>query len=61
MAISPKCICCETEFDEFGAILISPPDDNGKYDKDHLCISCYNSVLQKIQTIAEESKCEKKR
>lgn len=61
MAISPKCICCKKEFDEFGAILISPPDHSGKYNKHHICAFCYNSVLQKIQTIAEESKCEKKR
>jgi hypothetical protein len=34
---------------ELGAILLSPPDEKSKVDKIHLCVSCYNQILEKIE------------
>jgi hypothetical protein len=49
MAIKPICDKCKTELMELGAILLSPPDEKSKVDKIHLCVSCYNQILEKIE------------
>jgi len=36
MAIKPICDKCKKELVDFGAILLSPPDENGKVKKFHL-------------------------
>lgn len=41
MAISPTCDKCKCELTEFGAILLSPPDENRQVTKFHLCKQCY--------------------
>jgi hypothetical protein len=48
MAIQPKCDKCKKELEEFGAVLLSPPDNNGLVKKFHLCRECYNLVLNEI-------------
>ncbi len=48
MAIQPKCDKCKKELKEFGAILLSPPDDNDLVKKFHLCRECYTQVLEGV-------------
>ena len=50
--IKPICSLCGKELDDFGAILLSPPDDNHKVEKYHICKLCYYldvSLLLKIK------------
>ena len=57
--IDPKCNRCGDELEEFGAILLSPPDEDGKVRKDHLCVDCYNSICTGIgwcRMVVEEDK-----
>ena len=43
--IKPKCYICKDELDEFGAILLSPPDKKNRIKKFHLCKFCYKHVI----------------
>ncbi len=45
MAIKPKCDSCKIELDEFGAILLSPPDKKDSVRKYHLCKKCYSKLI----------------
>ena len=45
MSIKPICDKCGKELNEFGAILLSPPDD-GKVRKFHLCKDCYEGIVK---------------
>jgi len=45
--IEPKCDICGKELEEFGAILLSPPDEQEKVKKNHICKECYNKLKQK--------------
>lgn len=44
--ICVNCIHCGNALKQAGGLLISPPSQNNKYDKDHLCIKCYSKVLE---------------
>jgi hypothetical protein len=46
MAIRPVCDKCSKELNDFGAILLSPPDDEGKVKKFHLCKACYEGIIK---------------
>ena len=48
MSINPKCYKCKNELLEFGAILLSPPDENSKVLKIHLCQDCYEKISKEI-------------
>lgn len=48
MAIKPKCDFCKQELGEFGAILLSPPENGVDVKKYHICVSCYRSIAEKI-------------
>ncbi|MCX6717922.1 MAG: hypothetical protein NTU76_04610 [Candidatus Taylorbacteria bacterium] len=56
MSIKPKCDKCNKELEEFGGILLSPPDNDRRVIKYHLCINCYKKVeellisRQKLET-----------
>ena len=39
--IKPICSLCKKELDDFGGIILSPPDDNHKVEKYHICKLCY--------------------
>ena len=54
MAIEPKCDKCKKELDEFGAILLGPPDQNGLVNKFHLCKSCYYELITEIKNNMKE-------
>jgi hypothetical protein len=34
--------------EEFGGILLSPPDDKGRVKKFHLCPKCYHEIVGAI-------------
>ena len=48
MAIRPKCDVCKIEMDEFGAILLGPPDAVGMVKKYHICIYCYDLIRDRF-------------
>ena len=56
MAIAPKCdvVSCGRELEEFGALLLGPPDSEGFVKKYHLCADCY-AELQKERFDASQS------
>jgi len=39
--INPKCDKCKEELEDFGGILLSPPDEVNRVRKFHLCKKCY--------------------
>jgi hypothetical protein len=45
MAIKPICDKCRKELDDFGGILLSPPDEHSNIKKMHLCKKCYNEII----------------
>ncbi len=45
MAIKPICDKCKKELQEFGAILLSPPDKESKVIKFHICKICYEGMI----------------
>lgn len=44
--IAVECHRCDEELDEPGAVVISPPEVNGRCTKYHLCAPCFEHVLQ---------------
>jgi hypothetical protein len=49
MAITPTCDKCKKELQEFGGILLSPPDKKNKVVKYHLCKKCYKEIAEEIK------------
>jgi len=49
--IKPICDYCQKELDEFGGLLLSPPDESNKCQKFHICKLCY----QKLEQLKEEN------
>lgn len=43
--INPKCDICKQELEDFGSLLFSPPGEDGKTDKRHICKSCYGKLI----------------
>ena len=43
--IKPRCFIDNKELQEFGAILLSPPDKQGKIKKFHICIKHYKKII----------------
>ena len=48
MALQPTCEKCGQELNEFGAILLGPPNENSEVLKLHLCQLCYTDILEDI-------------
>jgi hypothetical protein len=42
-------INCEGELQHYGGLIISPPDENNKYDKIHICIKCYELLFRGLK------------
>lgn len=42
--ISPNCAICNKELEDYGAILLSPPNKNNDVKKSHICKDCYNRL-----------------
>lgn len=49
MTITPICSKCGTELTEFGGLLFSPPDADGRSKKWHLCRTCYDEVAATLE------------
>jgi hypothetical protein len=49
MPITPRCDKCKEELNEFGAILLSPPDTDSQVDKMHLCVNCYEDLMEIVK------------
>jgi hypothetical protein len=49
--IKPNCFICKEELEEFGGILLSPPDHDGKVEKKHICIKCYGKEFMEKYNI----------
>ncbi len=49
MAIRPTCDDCGEELLDFGAILLSPPDEDGMVRKFHICKTCYLRYADKLE------------
>jgi hypothetical protein len=47
--IKPICSKCNKELQNFGAILLSPPDNNNFIIKKHICRECYFCPKKKIR------------
>lgn len=45
MALTPTCDICGKELTDFGAIVLSPPDEDGTVDKFHVCQPCYSGQI----------------
>lgn len=44
--IAPKCEMCGQELQEFGAILLSPPNRDNMVVKEHICVKCYKILYR---------------
>ena len=48
MVIKPFCKLCKRELEDFGAILLSPPDSFDKVEKSHICKKCYLELTKEF-------------
>ena len=46
--IKPKCDICKKELNDLGALLFSPPNQEGKVDKKHICKECYEKLKEEF-------------
>jgi len=44
MAIKPLCDKCCNELTDYGAILLSPPNNSSEVKKFHICLNCYKDI-----------------
>ncbi len=51
MAIKPKCDHCIKELVDYGAILLSPPDQKNKVVKFHICKACYKIMSDELKSV----------
>jgi len=58
MSIKPNCDKCKKELTDYGGILLSPPDNNRKVIKYHLCSDCCQQMEKLIEN--NQNKNEKK-
>lgn len=49
MSIRPTCDRCGLELADFGGILLSPPDNQGRVQKYHLCQQCYRMIEEELR------------
>jgi len=50
MSIKPTCDKCKKELNEFGGILLSPPNNDRQVTKYHLCKNCYKEIENLLDT-----------
>ena len=55
--IKPNCDKCKKELEEFGGILLSPPDNDRKVTKYHLCVKCFREIEKTLKT-NKKIKCQ---
>ena len=49
MTIKPTCNKCKKELEDFGGILLSPPDSDEMVKKYHLCKECYEKLIKEFE------------
>ena len=49
MSIKPICNKCSEELKEFGGILLSPPENDDRVKKYHLCKKCFEEIKVKLK------------
>lgn len=49
MTITPSCDKCGKELSEFGGLAFSPPDDDGKVSKYHICRQCFSEMQKSFK------------
>ena len=49
MALYVNCGMCQCDLKEQGGLLWSPPDWNSRSEKTHLCIDCYEYIINVIE------------
>jgi hypothetical protein len=61
MPISPNCNnpFCNRELQEYGGIMISPPNERNIREKSHFCLECYEKVKSFIVLIGECNDCDR--
>ena len=57
--IKPVCDICKEELDEFGAILLGPPNKKNMVVKFHICKKHYKKIIKKFK-IKQYEKATKK-
>jgi hypothetical protein len=50
MAIRPTCNACQLELSEPGALLFSPPNMEQEVMKLHLCVKCFEKVMDVLKS-----------
>lgn len=55
MALEIQCFMCDTELDEPGALLFSPPTPRGRTTKRHLCVGCWKILDWYFKRVKEEA------
>lgn len=58
--IKPVCNKCNEELNDFGGILLSPPDSDDNVKKHHLCKECYQIIVEGLKTNEKEGKTRKR-
>ena len=43
------CEMCKKELEDFGGILLSPPNEKNEVRKFHLCVNCYDKVQDNLR------------
>lgn len=49
MSIKPICDKCKKELEDFGGILLSPPNQESQVKKFHLCKNCYQEIIERFE------------
>ncbi len=52
--ISPKCDVCKEELNDYGALMFSPPDEEGNVKKFHICQNCYLKLKEGIREVKND-------
>jgi hypothetical protein len=47
--IRPICDKCKEELDDFGGILLSPPNEKSEVKKFHICKKCYEKMEKELK------------
>ena len=61
MSIKVQCAGCQKELSLPGALLFSPPDMNSSCVKLHLCVTCFQPIMDTIEGLAREATTPKAR
>lgn len=55
MSLAIQCFMCDTELDEPGGLLFSPPTPRGRTTKRHLCVGCWKILEWYFKRVKDEA------